>query len=372
MAGMVGRRLLKLIPVLLLVSMATMAMLELVPGDPAVVALGEDASPARLEAVRAELGLDQPLHERYVTWLGDLARGDLGRSLVNPARSVGDLIRQSLPITLQLALMGLAMALAAAIPLAMWAAYREGSRFDRLTLAATSALISVPSFLAALLLALLFVFNREVPRAALALAGLAAAVSLVVTGVRRARADGTGVVGPVAAGLAVGAATAALVVTFPELPRTGFSRITGSDGLGANLRSAFLPALTLALTELAVFTRLLRTDMLATLQEDYMLAAKAKGVPVRRLLWHHALRPSSFSLVTLAGVSLGRLIGGTVIVETVFGIPGMGRLIVQLGVIPGDYTIVQAGVLVIAVFYVVINLAVDLSYAYLDPRIRRG
>ena len=160
--------------------------------------------------------------------------------------------------------------------------------------------------------------------------------------------------------------------SFPEFPRTGFQRISGDAGLTENLRSAFLPAFTLALTEIAVFTRLLRGDMIATLQEDYILAARAKGMPVWRVLWRDALRPSSFSLITLAGVSLGRLIGGTVIVETIFGIPGMGRLVVDQGVVLGDFTVVQGGVLVIAVFYVLINLLVDMSYLYLDPRIRRA
>ena len=137
-------------------------------------------------------------------------------------------------------------------------------------------------------------------------------------------------------------------------------------------RSSFLPALTLALTEVAVFSRLLRNDMITTLQEDYVLSARAKGMPIHRVLMRDALRPSSFSLITLAGVSLGRLLGGTVIVETIFNLPGMGRLIVQDGVIPKDFTIVQGAVLVIAALYVLVNTAVDISYFALDPRIRRG
>src|SRR5690606_8445583 len=124
--------------------------------------------------------------------------------------------------------------------------------------------------------------------------------------------------------------------------------------------------------EAAVFTRLLRSDLIATLQEDFILSARATGVPSWRILVLHALRPSSFSLITVAGVSLGRLIGGTVIVEAVFGIPGMGRLIVNSGVLNSDYTIVQGGVLVVATFYVLINAGVDGLYAVLDPRVRRG
>lgn len=373
MSRVLGRRLVRLAPVLFLVSLATFFLTELVPGDPAVAALGPEASPEAIERARAELGLDEPVTERYVDWLGDAVTGDLGNSLLRPAASVSELIRQSLPITLQLALMGLLMALAGAIPLAIWSAYRQGRPFDRGASALTSALISIPSFLAALLLAFFFVFHPDVPRVALLIAGLGLAVGLAVEATRRSGDDvPSAVVGRAVAAVLVAAAAVGVATNFPELPRTGFVRITAEEGLAANLRSAFLPALTLALTELAVFTRLLRTDMIATLQEDYVLAARAKGMPVWHVLWREALRPSSFSLVTLAGVSLGRLIGGTVIVETVFGIQGVGRLVVADGVILGDFRVVQGGVLVIAVFYVVINLLVDLSYAYLDPRIRRG
>ena len=155
------------------------------------------------------------------------------------------------------------------------------------------------------------------------------------------------------------------------IPRQGFSRVTAEDGILENLRHAFLPALTLALTEAAIFMRLLRGDLLSTLQEDYILSARAKGMPRWRILVSDALRPSSFSLITIAGVALGRAIGGTVIVETIFNLPGMGTMVVS-AIGANDYPVVQASVLVIAVFYVVINSIVDISYAYLDPRIRRG
>jgi peptide/nickel transport system permease protein len=142
-------------------------------------------------------------------------------------------------------------------------------------------------------------------------------------------------------------------------------------GWGTNLRHAFLPALTLALGEMAVFTRLLRSDMISTLQEDYILAARARGMPPRHILVRDALRPSSFSLVTLAGLSFGRLIGGTVVVEAVFALPGIGSVVVD-GARKSDYPLVQGGVIVIAVVYVTVNLFVDAMYYYLDPRVRRG
>jgi peptide/nickel transport system permease protein len=361
------------VPVLFLVSLATFFLIELVPGDPVVASLGNAATPETVARARESLGLDRPVATRYVEWLGDAVTGDLGNSLIRPSASVSDLVRASLPITLQLAFMGLLIALVVAIPLAIWAAYREGTGFDRATNVATAAIISVPSFLAALLLAYFFVFEEQVPRTGFLAVGLGIAAALFIGAWRRYGDDtNRAVVSRALAGLAVVVVTFAVYGSFPEFPRTGFSRLTDDRGLAQNLRTAFLPAFTLALTEIAVFTRLLRTDMIATLQEDYILAAKAKGMPLWRVLWGDALRPSSFSLITLAGVSLGRLIGGTVIVETVFGIPGMGRLVVTNGVVLGDYPIVQGGVLVIAVFYVMINLLVDMSYLYLDPRIRRG
>jgi peptide/nickel transport system permease protein len=158
---------------------------------------------------------------------------------------------------------------------------------------------------------------------------------------------------------------------WPDFPRIDFVRLTDGEGLRENLRSAFLPALALGLTEFAVFSRLLRSDMTAVLQEDFITFARAKGMPTRRILLRDALRPSSFSLLTLAGVSLGRLIGGSVIIEQVFAIQGIGRLVVG-NITAHDYTIVQGGVLVIATSYVLINTLVDLSYSFLDPRIRRG
>lgn len=367
------RRLLQLIPVLFLVSLATFYLIELVPGDPAVRALGAEATQEKLDTARQEMGLDQPLGERYLSWLGDVVTGDLGNSLVNPSREVSDLVLQTLPISLQLAIMGLGIALLASIPLAVYTASREGAFRDRAALVATSGMISIPTFLAGLLMAFVFVFHADEARTAILVIGLLTALAIPASSFAARRRGDRSPIRPRLMG-AAGVAVAAVLLYryFPELPRTGFERITGRGGIGENLRSALLPAITLALTEIAVFTRLLRSDLISTLNEDFILAAKAKGLSNSRVLWTHALRPSSFSLITLAGVSLGRLIGGTVVVETVFGIQGMGRLIVSDGVVAGDFRIVQGGVLVIAVGYVVVNLLVDLSYRALDPRVRHG
>jgi peptide/nickel transport system permease protein len=376
-ARAIAIRLVRLLLVLFVVSLATFFMLELVPGDPAASVVGPDATAEQYEAVREELGLDRPVTERYVDWIGGAVTGDLGQSLTPPSRDVGDLIASRFPVTLEIALLAIVMALAASIPLGMWSAHRAGQVADTATGAVTFGLVSLPSFVTALLLVFFMVFHIGIVRGFVAIAGVMAAAGLAWRAVRlagrysrdegRRRVAVVGLVGA-AAVLALGLTLAAV---WPEFPRQGFVRWTDSAGKVENLRSAFLPALTLAVTEMAVFTRLLRNDMITTLREDFILAARAKGMPVWRILVRDALRPSSFSLVTVAGVALGRLIGGTVIVETIFRLPGMGTMLVD-AIEDNDYTIVQGGVLVVATFYVLVNAAVDLSYTYLDPRIRRG
>jgi peptide/nickel transport system permease protein len=373
----IGQKLLHLVPVLFLVSLATFFMLELVPGDPAAVIVGPDGTAEQYERVRAELGMDKPVLERYVSWLGDTVRGDLGRSLIPPVQDVGDMIQARLPVTLQLAGLAIVLSLVLAVPVALYGAYRAGYRFDRTANSFAFGFISVPSFLAALLLVFFLVFNPDVVRWLVVAGAVALAAWLGRRTLRIAEEypRGQDRTRYLAGGLG-GALVVLLIAVFlwhnwPEFPRQGFVRLTSDEGIGANLRHAFLPALTLALTEAAVFMRLLRSDLISTLQEDFVLSAKAKGMPVWRILVRDALRPSSFSLVTVAGVVLGRLIGGTVIVEAIFNLPGMGTMIVD-AIGANDFRVVQTGVLVIAVFYVLINAVVDISYAYLDPRLRRG
>jgi peptide/nickel transport system permease protein len=309
-----GSRLLTLVPILFLVSLASFFLIDLLPGDPVYAILGDNATPETAAALRSELGLDDSLPVRYASWLGNALTGDLGES-IRSGRPVMDEIVARLPVTLQLAGMAMGMALVAAIPLGMWSAYRAGRPFDRAMSASSFAFISLPPFLIGLLLVFFF------------------------------------------------------ALTFSVFPVTGWVPLT--EDLGENLRHAFLPALALALGELAVYTQLLRADMVATLDEDYVLAARAKGMPTWNILLRQALRPSSFSLITLAGVNLGRLIGGTVIIEQLFGLPGIGRLVIQA--IPSqDMPIIQGTVLLLAVAYVLINTLVDVSYAYLDPRVRRA
>jgi peptide/nickel transport system permease protein len=310
------RRLLLLVPVLFLMSLGTFFLLDLVPGDPAQQVLGDASTPEDYRFVREQLGLDKPLLTRYGDWVTDAIRGDLGTNLLPPREPVATKIARALPVNLELAFLAVGMAIVIAVPVAVLSAYRVGSRFDRAASLASFGLISVPSFLMGLLLVLLFAIHWEL------------------------------------------------------FPLGQWVRPT-EGGWGENLRSAFLPALTLALSEVAIFTRLLRTDMIATLQADYILAARAKGMPTWHILLREALRPSSFSFITFAGASLARLIGGTVIVESVFALPGMGRIVIDAAQ-RNDYTLVQGGVLVLGVIYLVLNFGIDVLYGVLDPRIRRG
>ncbi len=302
--------------VVLLASVLTFLLASLLPGDPAVAILGPDRAPEDYARVRDELGLDDPLPARYLDWLGDAVTGDLGRSVVPPNAEVSDRLGSALPVSVELALLAIGLSVLIAVPLAMWCAHKPGGRADRWVSAGAFASLSLPQFLVGLLLILVMVKNLD------------------------------------------------------WFPRSEWSRLT-EDGVAENLRHAFLPVLTVALGEIAIFTRLLRADLVRTLGTDFVRAARARGLSPTRVMVRHALRPSSFSFVTLAGVNLGRLIGSTVIVERVFGLPGIGSLLVAAAT-QGDVRVVQGVVLVVAVIYVVVNGGIDLLYGWLDPRIRRG
>ncbi|MBH0123551.1 ABC transporter permease [Rhodococcus sp. CX] len=297
--------------VILLVTIAVVALLGLAPGSVAQVILGENATPEAVAAMNAELGLDAPFWSQYLTWLGNAVRGDLGTSPLT-GQSVSEAIAERLPVTLQLAVMGLTIALIVAIGMGIASASRPGSALDRTINAVSAVFLSVPAFIAGPILIYFFAIKLQI---------------------------------------------------FPVM---GWSRI--SEGLGENLRTALLPAIAIALTEIAAFHRLLRTDLLGTLREDFVAAARAKGLSARYVMFRHALRPSSFSLITLAGINLGRLIGGTVIVETLFGLPGLGQLVAS-SITSRDVIMVQGIVVFIAVVYVCINTLVDLGYQVIDPRV---
>jgi peptide/nickel transport system permease protein len=311
---LVLRRLLPALATLVIVSFLTMMLTNLLPGDPARQVAGPEAEPEDVEAVRHELRLDEPVLTRYVGWIGDAATGDLGRSY-RTGQPVMEAITERLPVTIQIGGMAIIIALAVAIPLGTLSAYKAGSTIDRVVTGTSFGLLAIPSFMMAILLILVF------------------------------------------------------AETLGWLPATGWTRLT-SDPL-QNLRSAILPALALAISELAVYTRLLRADMITTLQQDSITMARAKGLPQARILFRHALRPSSFSLMTVVGLQIGAIISGAVLVETLFAVPGVGRLLVD-SILQRDLIMVQGVALVIAASFVVVNFTVVLVYTLLDPRIRHG
>jgi len=314
MAKFVGRRLLYLLPVLLAVTLLTFLFASLLPGDLAITLLGDQATPEKVEALRAQMGLDLPIWQRYLLWLWDVLHGDLGRSF-RTGETVLAAVLDRLPISLELMVMAEVTALAIAIPLAILCAVKSGSATDRFLTGLAFGKLSLPPFMVAILLIYLF------------------AVSLNL------------------------------------LPATGW--VPFAEDPIANIRSFVLPALTLAIAEWPVLMRVLRSDMIATLQEDYIAMAKAKGLRPSRILLVHALKPSSLTLVTVTGINIGRLIGGTVIVESIFALPGIGRLLVG-AIYARDFIILQGAVLFVAVGFVVVNFIVDMLYAVLDPRIRHG
>jgi peptide/nickel transport system permease protein len=314
--GLVLRRLPAMVATLLIVSFLTFLLTSLLPGDPAVQILGADNANDQnsIEVVREELRLDDPLLERYGAWLQDVLTGDLGRSF-RTDQEVADAIKERLPVTLEVGGLAVLIALMLAIPLGTLSAFRAGGPADRAITGASFGLLALPPFMVAILLILVF------------------------------------------------------AVTLGWLPATGWVRFT-VDPI-ENLRHAILPALSLAVGEMAVYTRLLRADMITTLQQDSITMARAKGIPTSRILFRHALRPSSFSLMTVVGLQVATIIGGAVIIETLFALPGVGRLLVD-SILQRDLIMVQGCALVIAFAFVIINFIVDILYTYLDPRIRYG
>jgi peptide/nickel transport system permease protein len=308
----------RLVATLFAVTLLSFLLTSLLPGDPAVAVLGQDniQNPELLAEVREELGINDPIPIRYVKWLGDAVRFDLGESYINRGQEVSDTIKQRLPVTAQLAVMAIGIALVLAVPLGVIGAYKEGRWQDSTTSAAAQVALSVPNFITGIFLIWLFAVKLDL------------------------------------------------------LPASNWNRIS-DKGLSANLKTAILPATALATTQMAIFSRLVRADMIATLKENYILSARAKGLGDRYILIRHALRPSSLSLMPIVGINFGALLGGTVVIETLFAVPGLGfRLINAIN--QRDILVIQGIPVFVAGVYVVINTVVDLLYAVVDPRIRRG
>jgi peptide/nickel transport system permease protein len=322
----VVKKILQLIFVLLVVSFLTFLMLDQLEGDVVDVRCGLGCNEEQREQLRVDYGLDQPVPVQFGKWLKQLVvERDLGASAVNGV-PVSEALGQKLPITLFLVVYSQIIALAVGLTLGMGSARKPGGRVDRASSVFAGLAISIPNYVFAFIAILLFA---------------------VTFPLFKVTAQDTQIVN--------------------LLPDVGAQL----SNFGNNLYLLFLPAITLALAELAVYARLLRNDLIATLQEDYITMAKAKGLSPSYIMRRHAFRPSTFSLATVAGINMGRLIGGTIIIEAIFAINGMGLYVVQ-SINQRDSVPLQGAVLVIAAAYVIINFGVDLLYAFLDPRIRHA
>jgi peptide/nickel transport system permease protein len=309
---LVGRRLLTTVPLLFFVSLVVFALVHALPGDPAVLFLGEEADPETLARFRTRLGFDRPLLVQYGEWLGRALRGDLGRSL-RTNQPVTEAILQRLPVTLELMAAALAVSLAIALPMGVVSAVRRNSGFDLASTLFALVGFAMPTFWLGIIL--IYVF--------------------------------------------------ALLLRW--LPASGWVPLTVSPG--DNLLALILPAFTLGTALAALVARQLRSGMLEVLRQDYVRTAQAKGLGQGQVVGKHALKNALISVVTVVGLQLGGLLGNTIITETLFALPGVGRLMID-SIFSRDFFVVQGVILFLAGGYVLSNLLVDLLYSYLDPRIR--
>ncbi|HEV8339574.1 MAG TPA: ABC transporter permease [bacterium] len=316
-----ARRLLLLVPVMLGAALIAFALLLLIPGDPAVALLGQEVSGPELARFRHLLGLDRPVPVQFGLYLWRLAQGDLGSSITLHAPVLG-LIGSTLPATLELAIVSLLLSIGAGIPLGLLAARRRGGLLDTGTMVIAQLGVSMPVFWLGVLLILLFAVQLDwLP----------------------SFGRGPALVAAVASGDAA--------------------------GILDSLRHLILPAFTLAFFNLALLTRLTRWAVLEVLEEDYVRTARAKGQAERVVMYRHALRNALLPIITIIGLQFGNALGGAVVTETIYGWPGMGRLVVQ-AIGQRDFPVLQGAVLVLALLFSVVNVAVDLAYGLADPRIR--
>jgi peptide/nickel transport system permease protein len=305
------RRILLTLPVMLVVALFVYGLLDLAPGDPAVFLAGDDATAEEIERIRMTLGLNEPFVQRFGIWLFSVVRGDLGVSLFT-GTPVSAMIAQRIPPTFTLMLMTLSVSIVIAIPIGALAAWHHNRFDDRLVMIGAVFSFSLPTFVVGYALAWLF------------------------------------------------------GVEFRWLPVQGYVPL--SEGVWASLRTLILPTLALASVYVALITRITRATLLETLSQDYIRTARAKGVDHRNLLFRHALRNASVPIITVIGSGVALLISGAVVTETVFSIPGLGRLTVD-AILRRDYPIIQGVILLFSFLYVLVNLIVDLLYRVFDPRI---
>lgn len=312
MAAFLVRRLLLTIPILFIVSIVVFSLLHLIPGDPAVVILGQEATPQALAALRARLGLDQPLPIQYVRWLSHVLRGDLGNSLITNQPVMG-VILAKMPPTLELAIGAFLVSVLIAIPAGIVSATRRGTLADYASTTFAFAGLSIPNFWLGIMLLLFF------------------------------------------------------AVQLKWLPASGYVPIW--ENPVQNLKVMILPIIATGFREAAITTRQLRSSLLEVLGQDYIRTALAKGLRERVVLVGHAIKNALIPVITVSGLQVAGLLGGLVITEQVFSIPGFGRLIVE-SIFNRDFTMVQGAVLMAALMVVTVNILVDVLYAFIDPRIK--
>lgn len=310
----VGKRLLLTIPILFLVSIMTFSLIHLIPGDPARVILGQEATEEAYQALRSELGLDQPIVKQYFSWLGKVVQGDLGRSITAHVPVI-DLIKQRLPATIELTIGAFLFALVIAIPTGILAAVRRNTWIDYTSSFIALGGMSIPSFWLAMMAIIYFAVENQ------------------------------------------------------WLPSSGYTPFF--DDPKANIMAMILPWIVTGFREAAVLMRMLRSSLLEVVNMDFIRTAKAKGQSEVRTILGHALRNALIPVVTTSGLMVAGLLGGLVITESIFSIPGFGRLIVE-SVFKRDFVTVQGAILVSAILVVVVNLIVDLLYVIIDPRIKAG
>jgi peptide/nickel transport system permease protein len=306
------RRVIATVPVMLFVALFVFSLLYIAPGDPAAIIAGDQATPADVDRIRASLGLDRPFLIRFFGWLWDVLNGDLGKSIFTNL-PVTHMIAQRVQPTLSLMVFTLCLALTIAIPAGVIAAWKHGSMIDRAVMMMAVMGFSVPVFVVGYVLAYVFALQLEI------------------------------------------------------LPVQGYTPI--EQGFWPWMRNLILPAIALGGVYIALIARITRATMLEVLSQDYIRTAKAKGVGQRQMLFVHALKNAAVPIVTIVGIGFAALIGGAVVTESVFAIPGLGRLTVD-AILRRDYPVIQGVVLLFSFIYVAVNLLVDLLYTLFDPRIR--
>jgi len=312
MLSFILRRVLAVIPVLLIVAMLVFGLLRMVPGDPAAVIAGDAATNEQVRDIRERLGLEKPIPVQFAIWLGRLVQGDLGQSFFFK-KPVADLIAQRFEPTLALGVCALVLAVSVAVPLGVLAAFRQGSWVDRLVMGLSVMGFSLPLFVLGYLLVYIFAVELE------------------------------------------------------WLPVQGYARI--AEGFWPFIERLILPSVALSVGYIALIARITRTSVLEVLNEYYIRTERAKGLTDREVLVRHALRNAAVPILTIIGIGLAVLIGGAVVTESVFAIPGLGRLTVE-AVLSRDFPVIQALILLFSCGYLLVNLLIDIGYAFLDPRIR--